>query len=123
MKYPQMIAHFLSGMVAEEVEKNKKSASGDKESVSPYSAWDHIERFKGITIQPSEESLKERAMIKELLASKVPGIDEFLTDEIYLLLKGKLCECSYEIPAVEIEEEQLTVEVKYESHCIAWKMV
>lgn len=104
LKYPQMIAQFLSGMVAEEVEKNK-----DAKNASPYSAWDHIERLKAsATLEPSEESAKEIAMIKELLATKVPGIDEFLSDEIYLLLKGKLNENSFEIPTTE----EAIVEVK-----------
>jgi import receptor subunit TOM20 len=107
VKYPQMIAQFLSGMVAEEVEKNKMASNG--ESSSPYSAWDHIERFKSVAIEPSDASVTERNMIKDLLASKVPGIDEFLTDEIYLLLKGKLHECSYEIPIAS--EEEIAVEV------------
>lgn len=103
LKYPQMIAQFLSGMVAEEVEKNKLG-----KSASPYSAWDHIERFKSATIKPTEELANEITMIKELLASKVPGIEEFLTDEIYLLLKGKLYENCFDVS----NEKDVNVEVR-----------
>ncbi|KAK4519509.1 ubiquitin-protein ligase (E3) [Mucor velutinosus] len=94
VKYPQMIAQFLSSMVAEEMEKNKLGKDAPR-----YSAWDHIERFNQQELQANEETVKEATMIKELLASKVPGIDEFLSDEIYLLLKGKLNENTFEIPA------------------------
>lgn len=98
-----MIAQFLSGMVAEEVEKTKLG-----KAASPYSAWDHIERFKsGPAMEPTDQTVKEAAMIKELLATKVPGIDEFLNDEIYLLLKGKLNENCFNIPSAEEEEKEV----------------
>lgn len=101
LKYPQMIAQFLSGMVAEEVEKNKQG-----KSASPYSAWDHIERFRSAAVEPTEKTASEAAMLKDLLATKVPGIDEFLTDEIYLLLKGKLNENCYQVAT----EDEVVVE-------------
>lgn len=97
LKYPQMIAQFLSIMVTDEAEKNK-----DPKKAPTYSAWDHIERFKaGEELVPTEESTHEIKLIKALLASKVPGIDEFLSDEIYLLLKAKLNENCYEVPTTE----------------------
>jgi import receptor subunit TOM20 len=103
VKYPQMIAQFLSSMVAEEMEKNRLGKDAPR-----YSAWDHIERFNYQELEANEESAKEATMIKELLASKVPGIDEFLSDEIYLLLKGKLNKNTFEIPS-----EDAITEVSY----------
>lgn len=101
--YPQMIAQFLSSMVAEEMEKNEQG-----KSASPYSSWDHIERMKSSEVEPSQESTNESTLIKELLASKVPGIDTFLTDEIYLLLKGKLNTNTF---AVCTDSEEITQDV------------
>lgn len=101
--FPQMIAQFLSSMVAEELEKTKLGQDAPK-----YSAWDHIERFKQAKVEESEASNKESEMIKNLLASKVPGIDEFLTSEIYLVLKGKLSANTFQVPAAE----EIQVEVK-----------
>ncbi|KAI8970522.1 MAS20 protein import receptor-domain-containing protein [Pilobolus umbonatus] len=95
-KYPSMIAEFLSGMVAEEVERNKLG----KEAPS-YSSWDHIERFKSEELTGTETYKEEATMIKEVLSSKVPGIEEFLTDEIYLLLMGKLKDNAFSIPVNE----------------------
>ncbi|CAO0803639.1 unnamed protein product [Mucor circinelloides] len=102
VKYPQMIAQFLSSMVAEEIEKTKLGKEAPR-----YSAWDHIERFNQQELEANEDTVKEANMIKELLASKVPGIDEFLSDEIYLLIKGKLNENSFKIPGAS----DVTVEV------------
>ncbi|CEP13375.1 hypothetical protein [Parasitella parasitica] len=101
VKYPQMIAQFLSSMVAEELENSKLGKDAPH-----YSAWDHIERFNQQEVEASETTSKETSMIKDLLASKVPGIDEFLTDEIYLLLKGKLNENAFEIPASDLNTEK-----------------
>lgn len=99
LNYPHMIAQFLSGMVTEDIKKTELG-----KAAFPYSSWDHIERFKSSSsLEPSEESAKEVTMIKELLASKVPGIDEFLTDETYILLKGKLNENCFQIPTTEEE--------------------
>ncbi|KAG1471362.1 hypothetical protein G6F56_002165 [Rhizopus delemar] len=81
LKYPHMIAKLFCVMVSEEVEKKKESK---------YNSWDHIERLKAVDVQPIDRYVKEAGMIKQLLSSKVPGIEEFLTDEIYLTLLSKL---------------------------------
>lgn len=95
--YPQMIAQLLSSMVAEEQEKTRLG----KANAEPYSAWDHIEKFKTKPLQPSEELTKEAQKIKDLLDTKVPGIGDFLKDEIYLELKGKLEENTYQVPTLD----------------------
>jgi import receptor subunit TOM20 len=47
---------------------------------------------------PTENTAQEIEMIKRVLANKVPGIDKVLTDDIYLMLRGKLAYNSYPIP-------------------------
>jgi import receptor subunit TOM20 len=64
--------------------------------------------MKSSEVEPSQESTNESTLIKELLASKVPGIDTFLTDEIYLLLKGKLNTNTF---AVCTDSEEITQDV------------
>jgi import receptor subunit TOM20 len=44
--------------------------------------------------------VQEIGLIKRVLTNKVPGIDQFLTDDIYLMLKGKLSYNSYPVPGV-----------------------
>ncbi|KAG1178000.1 hypothetical protein G6F70_002069 [Rhizopus microsporus] len=99
-KYPQMIAQLFTAMVAEEL---------DKKNRPKYNSWDHIERLKGAELTPADKHANETKMIKELLSSKVPGIDEFLTDEVYLMLLGKLNENAYDvISATEVSVEKST---------------
>ncbi|KAJ8657262.1 hypothetical protein O0I10_007078 [Lichtheimia ornata] len=99
-KYPTMVAKFLTTMVAEEVERTRTGKTVE------YNAWDHMDRFRYLDTQGNDDTKKEIEMLKDLLGSKVTGINEFLTDEIYLMLKGKLLYNAY---AVNIADD--TVEV------------
>ncbi|KAK9727439.1 mitochondrial import receptor subunit tom20 [Basidiobolus ranarum] len=83
-KVPIMIAKYLTHMVYEE---NQKLAAGVEEE---YSAWDHLERLKYLEIVPTEKEEQELQAMRDLLSTKVPGMEEFLNDERFLLLKGKM---------------------------------
>ncbi|KAI9342140.1 hypothetical protein BD770DRAFT_398764 [Pilaira anomala] len=96
VKYPYMIARFLSAMVAEELSKQKE---GEKVGETTFGAWDHVDRFRYLETSASADSTSEIAMLKQVLGPKVQGISEFLSDEIYLMLKGKLLFNAYGIPA------------------------
>ncbi|KAI8376116.1 uncharacterized protein BYT42DRAFT_546835 [Radiomyces spectabilis] len=103
-KYPYMIARFLATMVTEEMEKNKSGESSE----NTYNLWDHVDRFRYLDTKASADSEEEMEILKNLLGPKVQGISDFLTDEIYLMLKGKLLFNAY---AVESAEDE-TVEVE-----------
>ena len=99
-KYPYMIARFLSAMVAEELSKQKEEKVGE----TVFGAWDHVDRFRYLETSPSEQSTSEIAMLKQVLGPKVQGISDFLSDEIFLMLKGKMLYNAYAIPAsTEVE--------------------
>lgn len=100
-KYPYMIARFLSAMVAEELSKQKEE---NKSTETVFGAWDHVDRFRYLETSPSEQSTQEIAILKQVLGPKVQGISEFLSDEIYLMLKGKMLYNAYAIPATSEEE-------------------
>ncbi|KAF7724917.1 hypothetical protein EC973_000576 [Apophysomyces ossiformis] len=110
-KYPSMIARFLSTMVAEEVAKSQQGSTEDT-----YNSWDHVDRFKYLETAPSVESNQEIELLKALLGPKVQGISEFLTNEIYLMLKGKLIYNAYAIKPSEdvsaVETTELIRETK-----------
>ncbi|KAG0173416.1 hypothetical protein DFQ28_001591 [Apophysomyces sp. BC1034] len=110
-KYPLMIARFLSTMVAEEVAKNQQGNTEDT-----YNSWDHVDRFKYLETAPSADSNQEIELLKALLGPKVQGISEFLTDEIYLMLKGKLLYNAYAVKPTEdveaVETDELMRETK-----------
>ncbi|CAO3695262.1 unnamed protein product [Rhizopus stolonifer] len=106
-KYPSMIARFLSAMVVEELEKSKENA---KLGEANFGAWDHVDRFRYLEISENTDSSTEIELLKKVLGPKVQGINEFLSSEIYLMLKGKLLYNAYAIPAgsegFEVEESK-----------------
>ncbi|KAF8936743.1 hypothetical protein EDD21DRAFT_374531 [Dissophora ornata] len=84
-KYPEMIAKFLVRMVHEE------TLNGGEE----YNLFDHIERLRFLEVRPSAAEEKEIELLKVALGSKIPGIEEFINEERYLTLKGKLLYNAY----------------------------
>ncbi|CAO0798233.1 unnamed protein product [Mucor circinelloides] len=103
-KYPYMIARFLSAMVAEELSKQKTE---EKVGETTFGAWDHVDRFRYLETTASPESTAEISMLKQVLGPKVQGISEFLSDEIYLMLKGKMLYNAYGIPASASEQVEV----------------
>lgn len=99
-KYPYMIARFLSAMVAEELSKQGKE---EKVGETSFGAWDHVDRFRYLETSANAASTSEISMLKQVLGPKVQGITEFLSDEIYLMLKGKMLYNAYAIPATSEE--------------------
>ncbi|ORZ11334.1 MAS20 protein import receptor-domain-containing protein [Lobosporangium transversale] len=77
---PEMLAKFLVKMVHEE----------SMNSGAEYNSFDHMERLRYLEIPPSDEEEKEMELLKVALGSNIPGIDEFITAERYLLMKGRL---------------------------------
>ncbi|KAF9963227.1 hypothetical protein BGZ65_005067 [Modicella reniformis] len=76
----EMLAKFLVMMVHE----------GSQNSRPEYSSFDHMEQLRYLGISSSEEEEKEMELLKGALGSNIPGIDEFITEERYLLMKGRL---------------------------------
>ncbi|CAG8605094.1 5594_t:CDS:10 [Ambispora leptoticha] len=91
VKYPLMIARFFARMVYEETEKVAHKIEDD------YSTFDHIEKLRYLELPATQRELREIEILKSLLASKVPGIEEFISEERYMMLKGKLLYNSYGI--------------------------
>ncbi|KAL7752424.1 mitochondrial import receptor subunit tom20 [Sorochytrium milnesiophthora] len=96
-KVPLMIARFLSYMVHEDQKKTeelkaKAAANGGEVKMDDdtgYTVWDHIERMKFLELKVTEKAKSEARLLRDVLGRKVPGLDEFLTDERYITLKGK----------------------------------
>lgn len=103
--YPLMIAEFLSAMVTEETERTQR---GDVDDNKTFTSWDHVDRFRYLDIQSTDDTQTEIELLKNLLDPKVQGISEFLSDQIYLMLKGKLLYNAY---AIEIADKPLDVPV------------
>ncbi|KAF9435377.1 hypothetical protein BGZ76_006417 [Entomortierella beljakovae] len=76
----EMLAKFLVKMVHEE----SLNSGGE------YNSFDHMERLRYLEIPSSKEIEREMELLKVALGSNIPGIDEFITEERYLLMKGRL---------------------------------
>ncbi|KAL1917887.1 uncharacterized protein VTP21DRAFT_3721 [Calcarisporiella thermophila] len=94
-KIPSMIARFLTTMVHDEMQKVTDPNAAEE------TAWDHIERLRYLDLPKTKEEEREMEALKVALRGKVPGVEEFLNDERYLLLKGKLLYNLYGIYGVE----------------------
>ncbi|KAF9356528.1 hypothetical protein BGX34_009881 [Mortierella sp. NVP85] len=77
---PEMLAKFLVRMVYE----------GAQNSGAEYNSFDHMERLRYLEIAPTAEEEREMELVKKALGSNIPGIDEFITEERFLLMKGRL---------------------------------
>ncbi|KAI8093488.1 MAS20 protein import receptor-domain-containing protein [Halteromyces radiatus] len=106
--YPLMIAEFLSAMVTEETERTKR---GEAENNKTFTSWDHVDRFRYLDTQPTEATNQEINLLTKLLDPKVAGISEFLSNQIYLMLKGKLLYNAY---AIETADNSLDIPASQE---------
>ncbi|ORZ33816.1 hypothetical protein BCR44DRAFT_1191285 [Catenaria anguillulae PL171] len=81
---PLTMVRFLAQMVKEDMAK-----AADPNPSEAFGAWDHIERLKYLELSPTDEDEHNMKVLREVLGAKVPGLDEFLTEERYMMLKGK----------------------------------
>jgi mitochondrial import receptor subunit TOM20 len=105
VKYPYLIARFLATMVHDEIEKAKSGITDG------YSSWDHVDRFRYLELAPTTQNLKELTLIKELLGPKVTGVDEFLTEERFLMLKGKILFNAYSVQSINKGDKEIEVSI------------
>ncbi|KAI9223194.1 hypothetical protein BC828DRAFT_403370 [Blastocladiella britannica] len=92
---PLSMARFLAQMVKEDMARQSEPA----QEVEEYGAWDHIERLKYLDLQPTAEDTKFMDLLQKSLGAKVPGLSDFLTEERYMMLKGKLLYNQYAVVA------------------------
>lgn len=77
-----IIAKLFATSVAEE-----QMRSGE---ASEYGTWEHLERLRFLQIELDDDLFEERSQVLNLLDSKLPGIKDFITEERYMTLKGRL---------------------------------
>jgi import receptor subunit TOM20 len=114
VKYPYLIARFLATMVHDEIEKAKSGITDG------YGSWDHVDRFRYLELASTAQNMKELKLIKELLGPKVTGVDEFLTEERFLMLKGKILFNAYSVQSISKAEKEIEVTWRSEQHNIRY---
>ncbi|KZS98039.1 SET domain-containing protein [Sistotremastrum niveocremeum HHB9708] len=91
---PLLVARFLARQVSAETAK-MNSATGrapqlavaQEDTSSQYSLYDHIERLRYLELSGTE---KDSAALRKVLATAMEGLQEFVTDDRYATLRGKM---------------------------------
>lgn len=96
-----LIIRFIGQMLADEYQRLLGSEMKyelpqvDKESKLTYSFYDYIDRLRSVEIKAGEHEETEMTQCRMLLKLAVEGLEEFLNDEKYLTLKGKVAYNSF----------------------------
>ncbi|KAJ1919534.1 mitochondrial import receptor subunit tom20 [Mycoemilia scoparia] len=91
---PIIIAKFFSTLIDKEKKKElARAVNADSKSESDddeYTTYEHLERLKYLEIIPSKDDAVALKQLSGMLASKIPGLGDFINEERYVTLKGKL---------------------------------
>lgn len=96
-----LIIRFIGQLLADEHarlignEMKYELPQVDKESKLVYSFYDYIERLRSLDITAGTQEEAEMKHCRTLLHMAVEGLEEFLDDEKYLTLKGKVAYNSF----------------------------
>ncbi|KAG6334866.1 hypothetical protein ID866_4226 [Astraeus odoratus] len=89
---PQLVARFIARQVSAETAKMippALRARGGSDLVltdgGDYTLYDHLERLRYLEVTPSEEETK---LLKEVLQSALPGLEQFVTEERHATYLG-----------------------------------
>ncbi|KDR84067.1 hypothetical protein GALMADRAFT_695672 [Galerina marginata CBS 339.88] len=101
---PLLVARFIARQVAGETQKLVQAAvpgagttpendftDADNE-VEKYVLADHLERLRYLEVVPNKE---ETALLTKVLATALPGLEEFITEEKYATMAGKIAYNSF----------------------------
>ena len=55
-----------------------------------YGFYDHVERLRFLEVEQSGQEDAEMTLLKDIFRGAMPGLESFIVDERYLVLKGKI---------------------------------
>jgi len=96
---PLLVARFCARHVSEEVNKlvpppatlsERSSLPEPAPGSPPYTFYDHLERLKYLEIEPLDMERLEKELIQDVLKKAVEGLEEIVSEDKYLLMKGKI---------------------------------
>ncbi|KAJ2083062.1 mitochondrial import receptor subunit tom20 [Coemansia sp. RSA 988] len=91
---PILIAKFFGILLDSEKKKELErmlSGSNVKQTeADEYTTWEHLECMRYLELVPTANDSRMLKKLGELLNSNVPGLTEFVTNDRYTTLKGKL---------------------------------
>lgn len=96
---PLLVARFIARQVASDVVKLMPNLGGTQppsdipETESgEYTMYDHTERLRYLEVNAPEEEIK---IISQVFSSALPGLEQFVTEERYATLLGKMAYNAY----------------------------
>ncbi|KAJ1679534.1 mitochondrial import receptor subunit tom20 [Spiromyces aspiralis] len=95
---PILIAKFFGTIIDKEKKKELArvmKTGGEAKDDSEYTTWEHLERFKYLEIIPGKSDAVALNKLDSILAAKIPGLSEFVNEDRYVTLKGKLAYNTY----------------------------
>ena len=118
---PLLVARFIGKQVTAEIRK----LGADATSTTPitasrgassegYSLYDHIERLRYLELSTQQEEVQ---LISQVLETAMPGLEQFVTDERYTTLKGKMAYNAIGVCYGGGRSDKVSFEVSTESIC------
>jgi mitochondrial import receptor subunit TOM20 len=91
---PLLVARFIGRQVAAETIKLGTGSVGNTSITASggaaneeYSLYDHIERLRYLDLSTQHEEVQ---LVSQVLETAMPGLEQFVNDERYTTLKGKM---------------------------------
>jgi import receptor subunit TOM20 len=110
IQIPSQISRLLVRLF---IEKEEQIANGTPDPA--YSNMDHIERHSPARIDIDAALSKEASFLRDILSSKTPGVDQLITDEYYMMIKGRFLDGLILISApegVEVPETPVKEDIR-----------
>ncbi|KAJ1957609.1 mitochondrial import receptor subunit tom20 [Dipsacomyces acuminosporus] len=119
---PILIAKFFGTLVDREKKKELARALGDSADEEAkddeYTTWEHLERMRYLELVPTTNDGKMLSKLGKLMSSSVPGLSEFVTEERYTMLKGKLDYNAYAVHTADGVEVPAETEATHVSDTV-----
>lgn len=95
---PLLVARFVARMISNEISKILPSDATppppsdlpEPDGGAQHAFYDHIDRLRFLEVEPSKDEELEKILLKDMLDGAMPGLDEFIGDERFVVMKGKV---------------------------------
>lgn len=94
---PLITAKFFARMISNEIAKILPSDAAppppndlpEPDDGAQHAFYDHMDRLRFLEVMESKAEDMETTLLKDMLDGAMPGLEEFIKDDRYLMLKGK----------------------------------
>jgi import receptor subunit TOM20 len=110
---PELVARFVARQVSAETAKMLPRGILPSVASEPvltdggeYSLYDHLERLRYLEVKPADN---ETRILKDVLQTALPGLEQFLTEERHATFVGKMSYNSYGVYFGEGRENKVSL--------------